>query len=126
MTNKTPRLFVKQIRDKQRSTEKPKIECFVTRKKVNLELHHLYSLSDLVNTFLLTRKLTNSNRTELRDEFLKLNKEKVDEQYVLTKEVHARLHNIFGGKYSQGVVPKVRIWLARQREKNELVSNIST
>ena len=123
--SKTPRLFVKQIRDKQRSTEQQKISCFVTGRTDNLELHHLYSLSDLVNTFLLRNTLTSDNRSELRDKFLAEFRDKVDEQYVLTKEVHARLHNLFGGKYSVGVVPKVRTWLTNQRAKNGLDSEHS-
>jgi len=113
------RLFVKMVRDATRVHLKKADKCYISGETENLEVHHLYTLSALVTEFLEKNKITitDDNKLEVRRQFIDANKDKVQEQYVLTKQLHKKLHVIFGISYPNHYVPKVKAWMEKQKER---------
>jgi len=89
-------------------TELKSSKCFACKSTSNLELHHLYSLSELLNNWLDSNKITNVDTIEQASELREL-----------CKAHHNNLHSIYGQRYSNHLVPKVSKWLNIQREKYE-------
>ena len=56
----------------------------------------------------------------LRVDFAEDEKEALsnDNLYTLCKKHHVRLHNLYGQRYSNHLVPKIKNWLEIQREKH--------
>lgn len=117
------RLPVKYVRDGIKSKYKEKEPCFICGSLENIELHHLYSVSDLWHTWLSDNNLTVNNGEEviaLRTQFELDNQEKLsnDNLYSLCKPHHQRLHQIFGKSYSTYIgEKKVKPWLFLQKDK---------
>lgn len=117
------RLPVKYVRDGIKSKYKVKEACYICGSLENIELHHLYSVSDLWNTWLTKNKLTVSNGDEviaLRSKFEEDNKDMLsnDNLFSLCKPHHQRLHQVFGKSYSTYVgETKVLPWLTLQKNK---------
>jgi len=118
------RFPIKYIRDYIKKDYKIRDECFICGTKENLELHHLFSVSQLFNDWCLKNKVTEIDSVEkitsLREIFSVDCKESLDHHnlYTLCKNHHQRLHNIYGQRYSNHLVPKIRNWLEIQKEKH--------
>jgi hypothetical protein len=116
------RLPVKYVRDfikKDYSYDKC---CFICGSTEKLELHHVYSVSELWNNWLDAHKysdLSVDQIMKLRVDFYNDNKEHLDSHnlYTLCKAHHQRLHNIYGARYSNWRSEKVKIWIVAQKEK---------
>jgi len=115
------RLFVKMIRDKTRKSLSKADVCWVTGQVGQLEIHHMYTMSALVSDYLRKHNITitDDNKLEVRDAIIKDEYNRLHEQVVLSKTIHAKLHSIFGTKYPNYIVPKVRLWLERQKDSYE-------
>jgi len=119
------RPFIKMVRDYIKKDYKKDSKCFACKSTSNLELHHLYSLSELLNNWLDSNKITNvdtiEQASELRELFVQDNAEKLSNNNLVTlcKAHHNNLHSIYGQRYSNHLVPKVSKWLNIQREKYE-------
>jgi len=118
------RIPIKYIRDYIKKDYKLTDECFICYIKENLELHHIYSISQLFEVWCQKNKINEVSSVdqikELRvkfyqDEYARLCN---DNLYTLCKKHHERLHNIYGQKYSNHLAPKIINWLQIQREKN--------
>jgi len=118
------RFPIKYKRDYIKKDYKIRDECFICGTKENLELHHLFSVSQLFNDWCLKNKVTEIDSVEkitsLREIFSVDCKESLDHHnlYTLCKNHHQRLHNIYGQRYSNHLVPKIRNWLEIQKEKH--------
>lgn len=113
------RLFVKMVRDKTRAHLSKDNKCYITGTTEDLEIHHLYTLSALVNDYLTKNDIivTADNKLDIREDFIREYSDKIQKQYVLTKKMHRKLHIIFGLKYPNHIVPKVERWIELQRDK---------
>lgn len=117
------RFPVKYIRDYIKKNYQKEKECFICGKIDNLEFHHLFSVSELFNSWCNKKKIEKIESVDeinnYREIFEKDNLWELSNENALTlcKPHHERLHNIFGQRYSNSLVPKVKNWVKIQKEK---------
>ena len=115
---------VKMVRDFIKKDYKAKDCCYICGSIEKLELHHLFSLSQLFNTWIDRNKIRLNNTVEqlkeLRVVFAQDNTEALgnDNLFTLCDKHHKQLHNLYGQKYSNHLVSKIRNWLETQKAKN--------
>ena len=118
------RFPIKYIRDYIKKDYKLKDKCYICGSKEKLELHHLFSVSQLFEQWCSENKVTEIDTVEkitsLSEIFAVDCKESLDHHnlYTLCKTHHQRLHNIYGQNYSNHLVPKIKNWLEIQKDKN--------
>ena len=118
------RFPIKYIRDYIKKDYKLKDKCYICGSKEKLELHHLFSVSQLFEQWCSENKVTEIDTVEkitsLREIFAVDCRESLDHHnlYTLCKTHHQRLHNIYGQNYSNHLVPKIKNWLEIQKDKN--------
>jgi hypothetical protein len=118
------RFPIKYIRDYIKKDYKLKDKCYICGSEEKLELHHLYSVSQLFKQWCSENKVTEIDTVEkitsLREIFAVDCRESLDHHnlYTLCKTHHQRLHNIYGQNYSNHLVPKIKNWLEIQKDKN--------
>jgi hypothetical protein len=114
---------VRYIRDHIKRDYKLREHCYICKSTDNLELHHLYSVSELFNRWLDANNIrhikTEEEILEYRVRFAKDCAEHLsnDHLYTLCSVHHKRLHNIYGQTYSNSLAPKILNWLNIQKEK---------
>ena len=117
------RFPIKYVRDFIKKDYKPKDNCYICKSTKNLELHHLYSLSQLWEQWCKEHNFKQVENVEiikhLRVRFAKDYKEylKSDNLYTLCKFHHLKLHTLYGQNYSNHLVPKIQKWMNIQKEK---------
>jgi hypothetical protein len=117
------REVIKMVRDFIKKDYKPRDCCYICRSTDNIELHHLYGVSELFNTWIDKNKIKLNNTVEqikeLRILFAKDNAEALgnDNLYSLCKSHHTQLHSIYGQRYANSLAPKIRNWIEIQRSK---------
>lgn len=121
-SKKFTRLPVKWIRDGIKSNYKEREPCFICGSEENIELHHIYSVSELWNVWLRDKRIAISCDDDVianRAQFELDNQDKLsnDNLYSLCKSHHLRLHQIYGKSYSNYMGDRVRNWLHQQRDK---------
>jgi hypothetical protein len=118
------RIPIKYIRDYIKKDYKIRDECYICKSKEKLELHHIYSISQLFENWCMTNNIKEVDSVDIikdlrvkfyEDEFNRLSN---DNLYTLCKVHHERLHNIYGQRYSNNMSIKIINWLKLQREKN--------
>lgn len=119
---KLTRLPVKWIRDSIKSKYKEREPCFICGSSDNIELHHIYSVSELWNIWIKQNKITittDQDVLQCRKQFEEDNASSLsnDNLYSLCKAHHLRLHQIYGKSYSNYMGDKVRNWIHKQREQ---------
>lgn len=118
------RFPIKYIRDYIKKDYKIRDKCYICGSEANLELHHLYSVSQLFERWCSENKVTEIDTVEkitsLREKFAIDCKESLDHHnlFTLCKNHHQRLHNIYGQNYSNHLVPKIKNWLDIQKDKH--------
>jgi len=118
------RFPIKYIRDYIKKDYKLRDKCYICGSTENLELHHLFSVSQLFNEWCNQNKITEIDSVEkitsLREKFAIDCRESLDHHnlFTLCKSHHQRLHNIYGQRYSNHLTPKIKNWLDIQKEKN--------
>lgn len=118
------RFPIKYIRDYIKKDYKLKDECFICGTTNTLELHHLYSVSELFSKWCLSKKIKSIESVDLinklRVEFSEDEKDLLSNKnlFTLCKNHHIRLHTIYGQTYANHLVPKIKNWLLVQREKH--------
>jgi hypothetical protein len=120
---KLTRLPVKWVRDSIKSKYKEKEPCFICGSEIDIELHHLYSVSELWNVWLRENRITISCDQDVianRSRFEQDNADKLsnDNLFSLCKPHHLKLHQIYGKSYSNYMGDRVRSWIQKQQEKN--------
>ena len=117
------RFPIKYVRDFIKKDYKLKTRCYICGSAEKLELHHLYSLSQLWEQWCKEYNFKQVENVEiikqLRVRFAKDYKEylKSDNLYTLCKSHHLKLHTLYGQNYSNHLVPKVKKWMNLQKEK---------
>ena len=113
---------VKTVRDRIKRDYKKTNNCYICDSDDFLELHHLYSISELFNNWVKKEKIdisTTEKVVGIREEFYEKHFEKLspDNCITLCKTHHERLHHLYGQRYTSVMVPKIRRWLNIQKEK---------
>lgn len=117
------RIPVKWIRDKAKAAYEKKDSCYICGTAVDLELHHLHSITILLNTWAEKHNLdisTDEGILEVRDRFIEEHhKELYDMVYTLCNKHHVALHGVYGKAPSPQSVEKQARWIEIQKTKIE-------
>ena len=122
---KFKRDLVKYVRDKAKSQYKKENECYICGDTNNLDFHHFYGLTELLDTWLRKKNITIENEQDIldvREQFITENHEKVYNKTVtLCHQHHLRLHSIYGKRPKLITAEKQERWVELQREKHGMV-----
>jgi hypothetical protein len=117
--------LVKYVRDKAKSKYKKGTECFICGSQENLDFHHFYGLTELLETWLRENKITIENETDIlaiRERFIaEKHAEVYEEAVTLCHEHHLRLHSIYGKRPKLVTAKKQKRWVKIQRDKYGMV-----
>ena len=117
--------LVKYVRDKAKSGYKKDTQCFICGETENLEFHHFYGLTELLDSWLKINEITVKTVDqimELREDFITQYKNEIyNEAATLCKAHHRRLHSIYGKRPKLVTAKKQRRWVNIQREKHGMV-----
>ena len=117
--------LVKYVRDKAKSKYKKDTHCYICGSTENLDFHHFYGLTELLESWLKERDVTVETEEEileLREIFIKENEDKVYKQAVtLCHMHHLKLHNIYGKRPKLMTAKKQENWVEIQRKKYGMV-----
>ena len=117
--------LVKYVRDKAKSKYKKDTHCYICGSTENLDFHHFYGLTELLESWMKENDITIETEDEileLREVFIKENEEKVYEHAVtLCRMHHRKLHNIYGKRPKLITAQKQQNWVEIQRKKYGMV-----
>jgi hypothetical protein len=119
--NTNNRIATKWVRDKAKAAYEKKSHCFICEASVDLELHHLHSVTILLQSW-AQRKGYDISSDEgilaVRDEFISEHHcELYDQVYTLCNKHHVALHGVYGKAPPPGSETKQARWIGIQREK---------
>ena len=119
--NTNKRIPVKWVRDRAKAAYDKKSQCFICTSDKDLELHHLHSVTVLLENW-ADRKgydiSTDDGILAVRDEFIDEHKIELYEQvYTLCNPHHVALHAVYGKAPQPGSEPKQARWIGIQRDK---------
>lgn len=115
------RIGVKWVRDKAKSAYVKQECCYICGSTEDLELHHLHSITILLNTW--ADKYSHDISTDegilsVRDEFIEVHKHEIyDLVFTLCNSDHIRLHGVYGKAPAPNTVEKQKRWLEIQKAK---------
>jgi len=119
--NTNNRIPVKWVRDKAKAAYEKKSECFICEKTQDLELHHLHSVTILLERWAEQKGYdisTDEGILAVRDEFIEEHHvELYDQVYTLCNPHHVALHGVYGKAPKPGSEAKQARWIGIQREK---------
>ena len=114
--------LVKYIRDRAKSKYKKGTECYICGESSNLDFHHYYSLSPLLNKWIKKHKKVPGDVLNFRDDFIaEHSAELYDHTVTLCHDHHLKLHSIYGKDPSLGTAKKQENWVEIQRIKHGMV-----
>ena len=117
--------LVKYVRDKAKSKYKKEAECYICGSTENLDFHHFYGLTELLEWWMKERGVVIETEDEilhLREVFIKENEEQVYNQAVTLCHMHHRkLNNIYGKRPKLITAQKQQNWVEIQRKKYGMV-----
>ena len=117
--------LVKYVRDKAKSKYKKDTHCYICGSTENLDFHHFYGLTELLESWFKENDITVKTEDEileLREIFIKENEDKVYKQAVtLCHMHHLKLHNIYGKRPKLLTAKKQQNWVEIQRKKYGMV-----
>jgi len=118
------RELVKYVRDFIKKDYKLRDCCYICGSTCKLELHHLYSVSELFTKWCVANNIksitTEEQILELRVRFAEdcaasLNNSNL---FTLCSDHHKRLHNLYGQTYPNFMAVKIKTWLDIQKDKH--------
>ena len=128
--------LVKYVRDKAKSRYKKQTECYICGSTEELDFHHFYGLTELLELWLRKRKIVITEEQQIldiREEFIEeeakflsqlpyepLNK-LYDHAVTLCHSHHMRLHGIYGKRPTLITAKKQQKWVEIQRNKYGMV-----
>ena len=122
---KLKRDLVKYVRDKAKYKYKKQTSCYICGSSTNLDFHHFYGLTELLETWLKQNKIIikkEQDILELRESFIDENRDKVYKYTTtLCHEHHLRLHSIYGKRPKLVTAEKQSRWVEKQRNKYGMV-----
>ena len=117
--------LVKYVRDKAKAKYQKGTECFICGSNENLDFHHYYGLTELLDIWLRKNKLAISTAEEImdvRDTFIAEHMvELYDEAVTLCHTHHLKLHSIYGKRPKLVTALKQKRWVGKQRDKHGMV-----
>ena len=121
--NTNNRIPVKWIRDKAKAAYEKQSQCYVCGTSTDLELHHLHSITILLNRW-ADRKgydiSTDDGILAVRDEFIAEHRiELYDLVYTLCNKHHVALHGVYGKAPAFGSEERQKNWIEKQKAKAE-------
>jgi hypothetical protein len=121
--NTNNRIPVKWIRDKAKAAYEKQDYCYICGKSEDLELHHLHSITILLNRW-ADRKgydiSTDDGILAVREEFIAEHRtELYDLVYTLCNKHHVALHGVYGKAPSFGSEERQKNWIEKQKAKAE-------
>lgn len=115
------RIPVKWVRDKAKGAYEKQSFCYICGAVEDLELHHLHSITLLLNAWADGNNYdisTDEGILEVRDKFIEEHKvELYDLVFTLCNKHHVALHTVYGKKPSKASVPKQQRWIDIQKAK---------
>ena len=118
---------VKYIRDKAKAKYEKGTECEICGEAENLDFHHFYSLTPLLNKWLTKKRKERPSHyvdeyiVVWRDEFIEeMKAELYEHTATLCHNHHLALHKVYGRNPDLGTAKKQMRWVGIQREKNGL------
>lgn len=121
--NTNNRIPVKWIRDKAKAAYEKQGFCYICQATQDLELHHLHSITLLLNRWAERKHYdisTDAGILAVRDEFIQEHQvELYDEVYTLCNPHHVALHGVFGKAPAQGSESRQARWIDLQKAKVE-------
>jgi len=120
--NTNKRIPVKWVRDRAKAAYEKKTECCVCGSATDLELHHLHSVTILLDKWSEAKGYdisTDAGILAVRDEFIEEHQvELYDQVYTLCNRHHVALHSVYGKAPRPGSEPKQAHWIETQRAKH--------
>jgi len=117
--------LVKYVRDKAKSRYKKQTECYICGSTEELDFHHFYGLTELLELWLRKRKIVITEEQQIldiREEFIEEEHDKVyDHAVTLCHSHHMRLHGIYGKHPTLITAKKQQKWVEIQRNKYGMV-----
>ena len=124
------RIPVKWVRDRAKAAYDKKDHCYICGTSEDLELHHLQSITLLLNEW-ADRKAYDISTDEgilaVRDEFIEEHRIQIyDWVYTLCNKHHVLLHGVYGKAPTLASAPKQSRWLEIQKTKLLTGSTVAT
>jgi len=120
--NTNKRIPVKWVRDRAKAAYEKKTQCCVCGSTTDLELHHLHSVTILLDKWSEAKGYdisTDAGILAVRDEFISEHQvELYDQVYTLCNRHHVALHSVYGKAPRPGSEPKQAHWIETQRAKH--------
>lgn len=120
--NTNKRIPVKWVRDRAKSAYEKQDKCYVCNTNQDLELHHLHSITVLLERWAQAQGYdisTDEGILAVRDEFIEAHHSEIYEQvYTLCNRHHVQLHGVYGKTPQPGSEPKQARWIEIQRTKH--------
>ena len=117
------RIPVKWVRDKAKKAYEKQEVCHICGTTQDLELHHLHSITKLLNSWADKNKLdisTDEGILEVRDQFIEEHHKEIYEMvYTLCNKHHVALHGVYGKAPDPSTVEKQARWISIQKTKLE-------
>lgn len=117
--------LVKYVRDKAKSQYKKATECYICGVTEELDFHHFYGLTELLEWWLKEKQVIINSEKDilaLREQFIEENYEQVYEHAVtLCHMHHLKLHSIYGKRPKLVTAEKQQNWVEIQRRKYGMV-----
>ena len=117
------RISVKWVRDKAKKAYEKQGHCYICDTTEDLELHHLHSITILLNNWAAIKNYdisTDEGILEVRDEFIEEHHRELYEMvYTLCNRHHIRLHGVYGKAPAPDSVDKQARWIEIQKTKVE-------
>lgn len=121
--NTNHRIPVKWIRDKAKAAYEKQSHCYICNTTSDLELHHLHSITILLNRWAEQKNYDISSDDGIlavRDEFIAEHKiELYDLVYTLCNTHHVALHSVYGKAPAPGSEVRQQNWIEKQKAKKE-------
>lgn len=119
--NTNKRIPVKWVRDKAKSAYEKQGTCYICGTEQDLELHHLHSVTVLLDTWAQKKGYdisTDEGILAVRDEFIEVHHDEIyNKVYTLCNPHHQKLHGVYGKAPQPGSEPKQEHWIEAQKVK---------
>lgn len=119
--NTNKRISIKWVRDRAKSAYEKDSKCFVCGSCADLELHHLHSMTLLLDRWCQVKGIqlvSDEDILAVRDQFIQDHYQEIYTQvYTLCNKHHVRLHQVFGKAPGLQSALKQQRWLELQQNK---------
>ena len=113
--------LIKYVRDRAKSLYNKESECYICGSIEELDFHHFYSMTELLNKWLRIEGITIETAEDImnvRDRFIDEHRKEVYEETVtLCHKHHLKLHSLYGKKPPLSTSPKQQRWVDKRRLK---------